>query len=250
MVRKIINNNKQNVKQSVVVKVHIGDKKRKKGGKRIPRKRSGGGGVGTAQAQAHQYTPVYIQSGNPSPPPPPQAEETSALLTIIKDYKHKEELQNALHKQVGAVKIKAEIPAQAPQTPIKVEAPQTPKTPKLENTYSNKTTPIVDGKNPSLLDTVKGITPSREFIGKGITNYTSQEELKPILHYNKGNIIKSTGEFNPDYEEEEEKNTRTRKTGIPKFKKNGEPRKERKDKGMRRGTHTAGFKNGMDTNDD
>ena len=63
MVKKISVKQKQNVKQNVNVRVHIGDKKKK----RIYRKKqSGSGGVSTESHGASfiPFTPVYIQSGN------------------------------------------------------------------------------------------------------------------------------------------------------------------------------------------
>ena len=67
MVKKIVN--KQNVKQSVNVKVHIGDKyKKKRNKKRIRRGGIGGGGGGGSSTSSSPnlipFTPVYIQSGN------------------------------------------------------------------------------------------------------------------------------------------------------------------------------------------
>jgi len=61
MVKKIVN--KQNVKQSVNVKVHIGDKYKKKRNKKRVR-RGGSGGGSSSSPNLIPFTPVYIQSGN------------------------------------------------------------------------------------------------------------------------------------------------------------------------------------------
>ena len=66
MVRK----NKQSVKQTVNVKVHIGDRKQRK---RKNYKRKEGGvshGAQSYSAQQQPYHPVYIQSGTPQSPDP------------------------------------------------------------------------------------------------------------------------------------------------------------------------------------
>ena len=66
MVRK----NKQSVKQTVNVKVHIGDRKQRK---RRNYKRKEGGvshGAQSYSAQQQPYHPVYIQSGTPQSPDP------------------------------------------------------------------------------------------------------------------------------------------------------------------------------------
>lgn len=83
---------KQNVKQSVNVKVQIGDyKKKSKKGKGKPRRKAAArGGVGEHNPYAQSYNPVYIQSGNA----PDLAKETkeakelksnNPLLSAIED---------------------------------------------------------------------------------------------------------------------------------------------------------------------
>jgi len=62
MVKKIVN--KQNVKQSVNVKVHIGDKYKKKRNKKRVRRGGSGGGGSSSSPNLIPFTPVYIQSGN------------------------------------------------------------------------------------------------------------------------------------------------------------------------------------------
>ena len=62
MVKKIVN--KQNVKQSVNVKVHIGDEYKKKRNKKRVRRGGSGGGGSSSSPNLIPFTPVYIQSGN------------------------------------------------------------------------------------------------------------------------------------------------------------------------------------------
>jgi hypothetical protein len=63
MVKKVSVKQKQNVRQSVNVRVHIGDKKKK----RNYRRKKNAGGSGSTEIQGSSYipfSPVYIQSGN------------------------------------------------------------------------------------------------------------------------------------------------------------------------------------------
>jgi len=86
MVRK---STKQIIKQSVNVRVHVGDSKKKKNGRR--RKRgggSGGGGSGGGSSLPQQtFNPVYIQSGTPS-------ESDNPLHRAIRDLNDKVDRQH------------------------------------------------------------------------------------------------------------------------------------------------------------
>ena len=63
MVKKVSVKQKQNVRQSVNVRVHIGDKKKKRNYRR--KKNSGGSGSTEIQGSSYiPFSPVYIQSGN------------------------------------------------------------------------------------------------------------------------------------------------------------------------------------------
>ena len=85
MVRK---STKQIIKQSVNVRVHVGDSKKKKNGRR--RKRGGGSGGGSSMPQ-QLYNPVYIQSGTPS-------ESDNPLHRAIRDLNDKVDRQHIEHK--------------------------------------------------------------------------------------------------------------------------------------------------------
>ena len=67
MVKKVKQSQKQ--KQSVNVKIHIGDtnKKRPRNNKRKSGDGGGGHSSGGYQQSTNAYTPVYIQSGTPEP---------------------------------------------------------------------------------------------------------------------------------------------------------------------------------------
>jgi hypothetical protein len=107
---------RQSVKQSVNVKVHIGDVKRKRKARK-PRKKIVGSGVVSSQVNnpyAQPYTPIYIQSGYPNPYEPPQppkivVPETNPLLSAIHDIHadikrhHHEVLHNSLIKSSSPV---------------------------------------------------------------------------------------------------------------------------------------------------
>lgn len=86
MVRK---STKQIIKQSVNVRVHVGDSKKKKNGRR--RKRGGGSGGGSSMPQQQLYNPVYIQSGTPS-------ESDNPLHRAIRDLNDKVDRQHTEHK--------------------------------------------------------------------------------------------------------------------------------------------------------
>jgi len=92
MVKKIVN--KQNVKQSVNVKVHIGDKYKKKRNKKRVRRGGSGGGASSSSPNLIPFTPVYIQSGNaphleiptihtPAIPAPVPASVSAPVLTSV-----------------------------------------------------------------------------------------------------------------------------------------------------------------------
>ena len=117
MVKKIVN--KQNVKQSVNVKVHIGDKYKKKRNKKRVR-RGGSGGGSSSSPNLIPFTPVYIQSGN------------------------------APHLEIPTIHTPA-IPAPVPASvsaPVLVSVPSTPRTSivasRLRNAVDNvrETTPM------------------------------------------------------------------------------------------------------------
>ena len=84
---------KQIIKQSVNVKVHVGDSKKKSGRRRKKRGGgSGGGSGGSSMPQPiHAFTPVYIQSGTPS-------ESDNPLHRAIRELNDKVDRQHIEHK--------------------------------------------------------------------------------------------------------------------------------------------------------
>ena len=97
MVRK-----QQIIKQSVNVKVNVGDSKKKKNGRR--RKKGGGGGGGGSSMPPnyqpiHAFTPVYIQSGNPPPDPNPILKAVQDINSKVEKH-HMEYLHNDLRNKV------------------------------------------------------------------------------------------------------------------------------------------------------
>ena len=88
MVRK---STKQIIKQSVNVRVHVGDSKKKKNGRRRKRGGGSGGGSGSSMPQQQLYNPVYIQSGTPS-------ESDNPLHRAIRDLNDKVDRQHVEHK--------------------------------------------------------------------------------------------------------------------------------------------------------
>ena len=91
MVRK---STKQIIKQSVNVRVHVGDSKKKKNGRRRKRGGGSGGGSGSSMPQQQLYNPVYIQSGTPS-------ESDNPLHRAIRDLNDKVDRQFVEHKVVN-----------------------------------------------------------------------------------------------------------------------------------------------------
>ena len=113
---------KQVIKQSVNVKVHIGDKK-KKGGRR--RKKGGGssGGGNSLPQPIHAFTPIYIQSGQPTEADNPLHRAIKELHEKV-DKKHAETPVNPLLKMVanegkGNIAEHKQIQTPAKKTPAR-----------------------------------------------------------------------------------------------------------------------------------
>ena len=83
MVKKYIDKSqKQSVKQTVNVKVHVGDQKKKR--KRRPyKKRQSGGGGGSSNTYSSGYNPIFIQSGLAPHLQPPS--DTKQVTNTIMD---------------------------------------------------------------------------------------------------------------------------------------------------------------------
>ena len=99
MVRKIKQSQKQ--KQSLNVKIHIGDTNKRR--RRNNKRKSGGGGGGRSsgyQQSTNAYTPVYIQSGTPETEFNPLLRATQDLNGNI-SRTHIEKVENPLLKQVS-----------------------------------------------------------------------------------------------------------------------------------------------------
>ena len=115
--KKVLQKTNVKQKQTVNVKVQIGDVKKKRA--RKPRK-SGGGGGGDSQIQspyAQPYHPVYIQSGYPGPQEP---YGSNALLEKLNSTMttHHEELKNSLLSKVPPVSQSGSIPIPTPHSSI------------------------------------------------------------------------------------------------------------------------------------
>ena len=109
VIKAIDKSTKQSVKQSVNVKVHIGDIKKKR--KRQPRKKGSGGG-GQKSSYQQSYTPVYIQSGTPQEPN--SNVNSNALLEKLNTMAtHHEELKNSLLS-----KVPVPVPVPVPSVPV------------------------------------------------------------------------------------------------------------------------------------
>ena len=92
MVKKTVDkSHRQNVKQEVHVKVHIGDHKKHKRRKNIKRHAAPQQGSNNIPPQTHAFTPVYIQSGE-APHLQPQA---NPLVEAIK----------GIHEHINSIKV-------------------------------------------------------------------------------------------------------------------------------------------------